>query len=179
LLTLFGVALPLAGILLGWWSYGFAEIGATPDTVPGGVEYFDETQEMLKGQRYRGRQSARMTFAAGALLLAAAVPMAQAPLHRSDAVNYYALCGYAVVAYCVVFGVYSVRALWLQCREDAFGIFWSKEMWNLYDEAGTRRLFFIANPMPIWTLPDRHWFTKQKRLTPDVLPRKRRLGSVV
>lgn len=136
-------------------------------------------QQMLLGQRYRARQSARMSFAAGALLLAAAVPMAQAPLHRSDDVNYYALCGYAIVAYCVVFGVHSVRALWLQRRQDAFSIFWSKEMWSLYDEDGTRRLFFIANPMPIWTLPDKYWFTKQERLTPDVLPPKRHLGSVV
>jgi hypothetical protein len=160
--------LPLAGIGLSWWSFRFAEQGATPDSLSDpGSAIIDVEQEILqKGMRYRARWCARVLFAAGALLLAAAVPMGAAAAHLGDRVNLSAITGFAIIAFAGGYiGIQAIK-LWKSRRRDAFGIYYSKDMFFLYDEKKTAKLYYALNPMRFWSLFDRNWFASRK--LPDI-----------
>jgi hypothetical protein len=152
------------GIALSWWSFRFAEEGATPDTWTDFGSAIDIEQEGLqKGMRYRARLCARALFAGGALLLAAAVPMGAAASHVQDRVNLSAITGFAIIAFTVAYIVVQAAQIWKDRRRDAFGLYYTKDMFFLYDEKKTAELYYALNPMPFWSLPDRNWFASRKR----------------
>jgi hypothetical protein len=156
--------LPLAGIALSWWSFRFAEDGATPDTWTDFGSSIDIEQESLqKGMRYRARLCARALFAAGALLVAAAVPMGAATSHVQDRVNLSAITGFGIIAFSVGYIVLQAVKIWRARRSDAFQLYYTKDMFFLYDENKTASLYYALNPMPFWSLPDRNWFASRKR----------------
>jgi hypothetical protein len=151
--------LPLAGIALSWWSFRWAEAGATPDTY-GDIWttlQLEETQLQM-GQRNRARCCARICFNAGALLLAASVPMGSAA--NNGRFNLSAFAALLIVAFAAAYVALQVLQIWKNLREDAFGIYFNKDMCYLYDREKTREIYFRLNPMPIWTLLDRSWFEK-------------------
>jgi hypothetical protein len=172
LLDALAFALPLGGIALSAWSFRFAEVGATPDEFPDSSGFLDAEDEMLRGQRFRARESARATFTSGAVLLAAAVPMGSANAHVHDAINLSALAGCALLALCGTYGVSRIVRIWRLRRDDAFSIYFSKDMFFLNDREKTRALYMALNPMPLWTLPDRNWFSKRILPSIDVVYRK-------
>ena len=166
-LTIAGMAFPLMGVVLSWWSYRWNEEGATPDRYSDpGFGDSDFKSEMLEfGQRRRSRTCAKTAFNAGAFLLAAAVPMGAAVNHASDAINVYALSSYGVLAIAVVYAALQLRSVWLDRREHAFELYFYSDnmMQYLYNAAATRKLFFSLNPMPFWTLYDRRWYDKLRK----------------
>jgi len=172
LLDALAFALPLAGIALGAWSFRFAEVGATPDSFPDSSGSFDAEDEMLRGQRFRARESARATFICGALLLAAAVPMGSANAHVHDPINLSALAGYVLLALCGTYGISRILHVWHLRRDDAFNIYFSKDMFFLYDREKTRAIYMTLNPMPLWTLADSYWFSKRVLPSIDLVYRK-------
>ncbi|HEV2740628.1 MAG TPA: hypothetical protein VGU66_18855 [Candidatus Elarobacter sp.] len=156
--------LPLGGIALSWWSFRFAEDGATPDTWTDIGSSIDIEQESLqKGMRYRARLSARALFAAGALLVAAAVPMGAAATHVQERVNFSAIAGFLIIAFSAGYIVMQAIKIWRDRRRDAFGLYYSKDMFSWYDESKTAELYYALNPMPFWSLLDRNWFASRKR----------------
>jgi hypothetical protein len=160
------IVLPLGGIALSWWSFRFGEEGATPDAL---VDYFTtdiEAETLGRGIRYRARLSARMLFTAGALLLAAAVPMGAAGNHATDRINMFAISGYLILVFTAIYmGVSTIQILHAR-RRDAFGMYFTKDMTYLYDMKTTEQIYFRLNPMPLWSLPNRNWFRTRKM--PDI-----------
>ena len=171
LLNVTAFILPLAGIGLSWWSFRWAEAGATPDTYDDGTWtnlQLDEAQLQM-GQRYRARWCARVCFNAGALLFAASVPMGAAADHVRDQFNLSAFSALFIFAFAALYAASQVWQLWQHLREDAFSIYFDKDMFYLYDKEKTRQIYFRLNPMPIWTLLDRNWFEKRKSPSIDEL----------
>ena len=163
LLNTIAFALPLSGIALGWWSFRWAEEGATPDSY--GEAAFGFGRQYVKlhmGQRYRARCCARVCFNAGALLLAASVPMGAAANHARDHFNFSALSALFVVGLAAIYGASQAVDLWRNRRCDAFNIYFDKDMFFLYDRKLTERIYFRLNPMPVWSVADRNWFAKRK-----------------
>jgi hypothetical protein len=158
-----GALLPIAGIALGAWSFRFAEEGATPDGWTDFSPRFDVDQEMFEqGMRFRARWSARMLFNAGALCLTAAVPMGIAASQSATWVSLSALSAVAIVLFAMVYVVVQAVGIWKARRRDAFSIYYDKNMWQLYDETKTKDLYFRLNPMPLWSLLNRQWFSARK-----------------
>ncbi len=164
LLNLIAFILPLAGIALGWWSFRWAEEGATPDTY--GNDTWTNLQleeaQLYMGQRYRARWCARICFNAGALLLAASVPMGTAANHERGQFNLSAIAAFLIIVFAVAYTASQVWKIWQHRREDAFSIYFDKDMFRLYDKEKTQKIYFRLNPMPIRTLIDRNWFEKRK-----------------
>jgi hypothetical protein len=159
--------LPLCGIALSWWSFRFAEEGATPDAPMEYGRYIDIVEQDLKrGMRDRARRCARMLFGAGALLLAAAVPMGAASAPLQGDVNLPAIGGFTIIACAAIYIVFEVLNLWKSRRDDAFNLYYSKDMFYLYDRNKTAQVYFDLNPMPVWSLLDRNWFLSRK--LPDI-----------
>jgi hypothetical protein len=168
LVTGLGMAFPLLGVFLSWWSFKWAEEGATPDAYYDPSPVADIQQEILEhGIRDRARICARVTFNVGALLIAAGVPMGAATQHTRDAVNGFALSAYVLVLAALVYTARQIVLIWRSRRDNAFSWYYSNNtMPYLYDAEKTARIFFRLNPMPIWTLPDRKWFEKLRK--PDI-----------
>ena len=166
-LSILAFALPLAGVALSWWSFRFAEEGAVPDN-PWHIRkvVFGDEIPLKLGIRGRARACAALTFNVGAILLASAVPMGSASAHMHDPVNLLALAAYLMLGGCAIYALRSLTGIWRWRKQDAFNLYFSKEMWPLYEEDCTRRLYFKLNPMPIWTLLDRKWYEKRKQ--PDI-----------
>lgn len=166
--NLLGIAFPLLGVALSWWSFQWAEQGATPDS------YYDPSpsttieKEILEhGIRDRARTCARLTFNIGALLVAAGVPMGAAAQHTHDAVNGFALSAYLLVVIAFIYCGRVIFELWNSRRANAFSWYYDNNMMPYsYDAEKTAKIFFRLNPMPIWSLIDRNWF--QKLRTPDI-----------
>jgi hypothetical protein len=163
--AILAAALPLGAIALGWWSFRWQEKGATPDAW--GVESIEGREEemLAKGERYRDRWWARTTFNAGAMLLAASVPIGQATQHT----NYswlIATGGYAIILWGVLYFALQTCNVWQSWREDAFDIYFEPMMWRLYDQSLTRQIYFRENQMPIWEMFDPNWAAKRKK--PDI-----------
>jgi hypothetical protein len=163
-----GIAFPLVGVALSWWSFKWAEEGATPDS------YYDpspstsiEKEILQHGIRDRARMCARITFNAGALLIAAGVPMGSASQHTHDAINGFAIASYILVLAGFVYCVRQIGELWRSRRANAFSWYYDNNaMPYYYDAEKTAKIFFALNPLPIWTLPDRQWFDKLRK--PDI-----------
>ena len=170
--------LPLLGLGLSWWSFQFGEGGATPDSYPGADFSFDldGIDAMQRGQRDRARYSSHVLFLGGALLLAAAVPIGAASVHVSDAFNFSALAGAIMIVMCAIYCGNGMLVIWRRRRDDAFALYWSKEMPALYRKDVVRTIYFELNPMPLWALPDRNWYTKRK--LPDVSEVVRRASKL-
>ncbi len=155
--------LPLAGIALGWWSFRWTEEGAMPDT------YADATSSNLQleeaqlrtGQRYRARWCSRTCFNTGALFLAASVPMGSAA-NAQNGLTLSAISALLIIAFTAIYVASQLWRISQHRREDAFSIYFHKDMFFLYHKETTRGIYFRLNPMRIWTLPDRHWFQKRK-----------------
>jgi len=163
LLNVTAFVLPLAGIAIGWWSFPWAEEGATPDSYgDNGSGFRAEEAQLQMGQRYRARWCARICFNAGALLLAAAVPMGAAASHARDQFNLSALSALLIVGFAAIYGAAQVFQLWKNRRRDAFSIYFDKTMFFLYRQKETERIYFRLNLMPIWSVLDRDWFEKRK-----------------
>ncbi len=163
LLNALAFVLPLAGIALSWWSFRWTEEGATPDSC--GIEYFGfqgSDVGLQVGQRYRARWCARTCFNAGALLLAASVPMGTAGSHALDRINLSALSGLLIIGVTAIYAILQLLAIWRSRRSDAFGLYFSKEMFSLYDRDKTARIYFRENRMHVWSIVDRRWFEKRK-----------------
>jgi len=155
--------LPLAGIALSWWSFGFAEEGATPDKWTDFGSSIDIEQEGLeKGMRYRARLCARALFATGALLLAAAVPIGAAASHVQDHINLSAVAGFVIIVFTGIYIVVEGAKIWQQRHGDAFNLYYSKDMFYMYDRDKTATLYYALNPMPFWSLFDRNWFASRR-----------------
>ena len=160
-----GMAFPLLGVALTWWSFKWAEDGATPDA------YYDpspdtsiESEILEHGIRDRARVCARITFNMGALLIAAGVPMGAAAQHTHDSVNGFALTAYALVLFGLVYCIRQIVAIWRSRRDNAFSWYYANNtMPYYYDADKTAKIFFDLNKMPIWTLPDRTWFKKLRK----------------
>jgi hypothetical protein len=173
LFDLLAGVLPLGGIALSWWSFRFAEEGATPDAWPSLGTGFDFEQESLeKGLRHRARWSARVLFAAGALLLAAGVPMGSAGMHVQNQVNFPAIGAFAIVTLAILYGAVEASKIWRARRKDAFWLYYNKDMFFLYDEKKTAEIYYALNPMPFWSLPNRNWFASVKVPDIDVVARR-------
>jgi hypothetical protein len=165
LVTGLGMVFPLLGVALSWWSFRWAEDGATPDA------YYDPTPEsspeneiLAHGIRERARMCARVTFALGALLIAAGVPMGAAAQHTRDSINGFALTAYALVLFGVAYCVRQIVAIWISRRASAFSWYYDNNaMPYQYDRDRTAKIFFALNPTPIWALPDRRWFDKLRK----------------
>lgn len=161
MLNVIAFVLPLAGIALSWWSFRWAEEGATPDTY--GETWtnlqLEETQLQM-GQRCRARWCARICFNDGALLLAASVPMGSAANHGR--LNLSAIAALLIITFAIVYALLQLWQIWERHRENAFDIYFDKDMSYLYDREKTRKIYFRLNPMPIWSLLDRNWFEKRK-----------------
>ncbi len=163
-LSLVAFLLPLAGIALSWWSFRWAEEGATPDTYGNGTwtNLQIEEAQLHMGERYRARWYSRVCFNAGALLLAASVPMGSAANNVRAQFSLSAISAFLIIAFAVAYAASQVWQVWQHLREDAFSIYFNKDMSFLYDREKTRQIYFRLNPMPIWALFDRNWFEKRK-----------------
>lgn len=168
LVTGLGMTFPLLGVALSWWSFRWAEDGATPDEYYDPSPNMDPAEDILEhGFRARARASARITFNMGALLIAAGVPMGAAAQHTRDPVNGFALTSYALVIFGVVYCARQIVALWRSRRANAFSWYYDNNMMPyLYDREKTAKLFFALNPMPLWALSDRKWSEKLRK--PDI-----------
>jgi hypothetical protein len=87
--------------------------------------------------------------------------MSFAASHVHDRTNGFAIAACIVMLSAVVYGVWQAIFLWRERRIDAFDIYFGK-MWSFYDCEQTAEIYFRENPMPIWSLFDRDWFTKRK-----------------
>lgn len=158
--------LPLAGIALGWWSFRWSEEGVAPEICGDDTSTPSRSDELQlqRGQRFRARWCARICFNAGALLLAASVPLGSAA--NDGRFNVSALAAFLIIAFAAVYAAWEVWKIWQNRRADAFNIYFSAMMTRLYDREKTKEIYFRLNPMPPWTLPDRNWFENRNR--PDV-----------
>ncbi len=162
-LDVIAFVLPLAGIALTWWSFRWAEDGATPDSYGEASLGVGVTDAQLRmGERYRARSCARICFNAGALLLAADVPMGAAANHAHDRFDLSAAAAFVIIGFAAIYCASQLLRVWRNRRSDAFSIYFDKDMFFLYDSNPTERIYFRLNPMPIWSLPDSDWFGKRK-----------------
>ena len=154
------VATPLVAIGLSWWSFIWAEDGATPDGYggfPWEAARFHAEEARQPGMRARSRMNARTCFDCGALLLAAGVPAGMI-VGGAYSPTFWVWLLYGVfVALAIFRGVLGIDAIWRHRREDAFNFWFSGDMYRLYDRDKARQLFERENPMPIWSIFNRRW----------------------
>ncbi len=154
------VATPLVAIGLSWWSFLWAEDGATPDGY-GGVPWeptmFQAEEARQPGMRARSRMNARTCFDCGALLLAAAVPAGMLVGGAYSPNGWVWLLFATFVVLAASRAGCGIVAVWRHRREDAFNFWFSGDMNRLYDRDKARRLFERENLMPIWSIFNRRW----------------------
>lgn len=168
LLESLGMGFALLGIVFSWWSFSFADNGATPDLWSSPTAFDFDQEAYDKGVRWRARESARVTFNIGALFLAASVPMGPAATHVADSLGPFVLAAGAMVIFAILLGIFSMITIWKHRRADAFSLYFDCSKMNfLYDRSTTEALYFRLNPMPLWSLPDRKWRSKTQK--PDIM----------
>jgi hypothetical protein len=159
---------PMIGVLLSAWSFRWAERGATPDRPFGsyGNDLEPENIMLLAGERSRARRWARVLFNTGALSLAAAVPLGNAGNHVTDSFNWLALSGLLILVAAGIYACREIIGIWKNLQSDAFGLYFDKDMYRLYDQKKVRKLYFALNPLPIWSIFDPSWHSKIQE--PDI-----------
>jgi hypothetical protein len=147
ILNVLAFIVPLIGVVLSAWSFRWSERGATPDQPFGsyGSNLDPEKIMLLVGERFRARRWARVLFNSGALFLAAAVPLGNAGNHVTDSFNWLALSGTLILVAAAIYAAREIIGIWQNLRSDAFGLYYDKDMYRLYDQEKVRKLYFALN----------------------------------